>query len=168
MAQAASGGDADKIWRALESARYSMLVDHFGGGLRARPMAHKTDRAQGVLWFVTSRDSAKVDEVSRTPEVCVTVSDSLENRFASVSGRAQLLDDEGQKRAIWTPAFDAYFPDGPQDQQALLLQVALQQGEYWDGVSAPLDAIQTVLSGVTGERPDLQAGAGQDHARSDL
>jgi len=166
--KAPAGDAAQRIWDAFDQARYSMLVDRFGGGLRARPMAHKVAREEGALWFVTPRDSAKVDEIARAPDVCVTVSDLLENRFASVSGRAELLDDAGRKEALWTPASDAYFPDGPTDPNALLLRVALERGEFWDGPSAPIDAVQTILSGVTGRRPDLESGAGQEHGKADL
>lgn len=131
-------------------------------------MAHSVDRRRGQLWFITQRNSAKAEEISATPEVCITVSDLEENRFASVSGTAELLDDAPRKRELWTPAFNAYFPSGPTDPEAVLLGVTLHRGEYWKGQPAPLDAIQTLLSEVTDERPDLETGAGQEHSKSKL
>ena len=43
----------DRVWDLIGSAGVGMLTTRFAGGLRARPLEPRPDRAAGLIWFLT-------------------------------------------------------------------------------------------------------------------
>ena len=46
-------------------------------------------------------------------------------------------------KELWSPAVEAWFPDGPEDPNVTLLKVDTISGEYWD---SPGGKIATVIA----------------------
>ena len=97
------------------------------GSLHARPMAIAEIDGDGELWFVTSADSAKLREVEGggTPAL---VTGQGKGRFASLSGRLDVIHDRARVRALWQPAWSAWLDAD----EATLLRLRPELGEYWD------------------------------------
>ena len=51
--------------------------------------------------------------------------------WLSVAGRATLVDDRSMVREMWNPVVGAWFPEGPDDPDVLLLRVDAESAEYW-------------------------------------
>jgi general stress protein 26 len=100
------------------------------GDLRARPMALGRADNDGTLWFATSLDSRKVDEIRRHSEV--NVSFQGPGRFLSLSGRAEILDDHALLDSLWSESWGPWFPEGRSDPELRVLKVEGRRGEYWD------------------------------------
>jgi general stress protein 26 len=101
------------------------------GSLRSRPMGTQQAEFDGDLWFFTSADTTKVDEIERDNRVNVSYA-APKNRFVSVSGTAVLLNDREKMKELWSPIYKAYFPDGLDDPNLRLLKIEVQKAEYWD------------------------------------
>lgn len=142
-----------KLWDILEDAHVCMLVDSFQAGLRARPMGIQLDDSKSAIWFFTDADSGKVDEVARNPEVCLSVQDGT--TYASVTGKAEIVDDRAKMKELWGVAADAWYPDGPETPGLTLLKVIPEIGEYWDGPSMLVAGVKMLAASVTDERPDM-------------
>lgn len=108
------------------------------GVMRSRPMATQQLDEESELWFFTNDYDAKVDNVLVHPEVCVAYADPTNNRYVSVSGKAELVRDTDKIRQLWRPVLKAWFPKGVDDPDLALLRVDIISAQYWDSTSSKL------------------------------
>lgn len=102
------------------------------GTLHSRPMATQDAEFDGTLWFFTSIDAPKVGEVKVECQVNVSYADQSEQRFVSISGRAELVLDREKIIELWNPSYEVWFHQGLDDPQLALLRVEADKAEYWD------------------------------------
>lgn len=120
-----------KLTELLDRFDVAMLVTRTPEGeLRGRPMAVAGVTEPGDVTFVTSLDTAKVDEIARDPNVCVTFSRA--GAFASVSGRVTVRQEPARAREVWQPSWNAWFPEGARTKDLCVLEVRATTGELWD------------------------------------
>jgi general stress protein 26 len=143
-----------QFWRRLSKEPIVMFTDLFTGGLRCRPMAPRSREDEGVIWFLTDRDSAKVDEVFAEPDVGLAIMDTGANLYMSVTGQCEIFDDKAKIADLWSPA-DKLFFDGPDDPRIILLCVTPSEGQTWSGPSGPVAAAKMAFSILTGRKLDL-------------
>jgi len=142
----------ERLHDLLAGFSHAMLVTrNLGGMLRARPMALAEIDEGGSVWFATSRDSAKVEEVEADAEVCVAFQDS--GRYISLTGTARLVDDRAKLAGVWQESWRVWYPQGPGDPNLVLLAVDAHIGEYWDnrgfnGLKYMLRAGKALLTGT--------------------
>lgn len=124
------------------------------GSLHSRPMScNGTIDDDGTLWFFTSSQSSKVDEIDRRQQVNVSFADPHRQEYVSLSGTAQLIQDRQQLQQRWQPTLQAWFPNGLDEPDLALLKVTIEKGEYWDAPSGFVARTFNVLKAVaTGER----------------
>ena len=101
------------------------------GTLRSRPMGTQKAEFDGDLWFLTSVDTAKVDEIRQESRVNVSYAKPDKNRFVSVSGTATLINDKAKIDEFWDPIYKVFFPEGKDDPKLRLLKVNVEKAEYW-------------------------------------
>lgn len=78
-----------------------MLVTRAEGGrLRARPLSLASTHDGGKLYFSTSVESPKVEEMESAPDVLVTLQDDA--RYVSISGTARITRDRGLIERLWS------------------------------------------------------------------
>jgi len=80
--------DIDRVWDIIEKNSIGMLTTLFAGGLRARPVDARPDRAAGAIYFVTDVRGHKDDEIAAKPDVCFVVVVPKDNVYLSITGRA--------------------------------------------------------------------------------
>lgn len=120
-----------KLDNMLDDFDNAMLVTRTAGDeLRARPMAIADHRADGDLFFATSMDSAKCDELMAHPSVGVTLQGDGE--YISISGSAVIVNDRQLIEKLYDPIWQAWFPEGKDDPDLRLIRFSARRGEYWD------------------------------------
>ncbi|WP_442928146.1 pyridoxamine 5'-phosphate oxidase family protein [Microbacterium sp. No. 7] len=88
--------------------------------------------------------------VAARPSVGVAL--STNDAWVSLAGDAEVVDDLERLREYWSPAVEAWFPDGPEDPNVTLLKIDAASGEYWSSPGgAVASIISLVKSKVTGE-----------------
>ncbi|MEP6903219.1 MAG: pyridoxamine 5'-phosphate oxidase family protein [Actinomycetota bacterium] len=143
----------EKLNALIKEIRIAMLTTNDGGMLRSRPMATQDTDFDGILWFFTSQQTHKAEEIKLDNRVNASYADPDDNRFISMSGTAELVDDREKIEELWSPAYQAWFPKGLDDPNIILLKVNVEQAEYWDATSSSLvEAFGLLKSLVTGER----------------
>jgi general stress protein 26 len=148
--------EADKIWSLIKAAKFAMLVTEDGGHLRARPMAASQEGFDGTLWFFTRASSHKVSEVAADSRVCVTYAETSKQDYVSFSGRARLVRDRGEIDRRWSNILKAWFPNGKDDPEVALLEVTVDEAEYWDSPSSTVvQAYGYAKAVLTGTSPEL-------------
>lgn len=133
----------DRLWDMLGDHAIFMLATKTDAEettpIRAQPMAGYPNRQENKIWFLAHRSGLKDDEIADSPQVCVTFCDLSKQHYASLSGRAEIHPDDTQrKKELWTVAAQAWFPEGPDDPDVILLCVDLDMAELWDGDANPI------------------------------
>lgn len=145
-----------KLYSLIRGIKFTMLTTvDAQGHLRSRPMTTLEAEPDGYLWFFTAIDAPKVTETRRDEQVNLGYADPADNRYVSVSGRAEVLRDRGKIRELWKPVHKAFF-DGPEDPKLALLRITPEEAEYWDSPSNIVtQTISMVRNIITGEKPEL-------------
>lgn len=143
----------EKLNLLIKDINIAMVTTVDRGVLRSRPMATQKTDFDGVLWFFTSRQTHKAEEIEKDGRVNVSYSDPDDNRYVSLSGTAEMIDERAKFEELWSPTFLAWFPKGLEDPNLILLKVSVEQAEYWDATSSVLvEALGLLKALVTGER----------------
>jgi len=148
------------LYDLIKDFRTAMLVSQSSAGeWHARPMAVAELRPDADAFFVTRADSPKVLEIEHDPRVIVTFQSN--SVFATVNGRAQLVQDQGLIERLWSPTWKMWFPAGPADPSLLLIRVDAVDAEYWDnsglqGGKFVFAGLRAVLSGACPESDEKQ------------
>ena len=146
--------DAAKLWDLIKSIEYAMLVTEDGDHLSSRPMAVSQTEFDGKLWFFTRASSHKVTEVEQDQRVNLAYAHPGKQDYVSVSGRARLNRDRSAIDQHWSEPLRTWFPKGKDDPDIALLEVTVQQAEYWDAPSSTmLHAYGYVKAALTGKSP---------------
>lgn len=144
-----------KIKEITEGIDFCMLTTIDGGVLRSRPMSTQDADPSGDLWFFTSEDTHKVEEIEKDNRVAVAYSKPADNTYLSISGRASISNDRAKMKELWSPILKAWFPEGLDDPKLCLLKVQMEQAEYWEGSSSKLVELFGMVKAIaTGQEAD--------------
>ncbi len=131
-----------RVATLIADERFAMLTTVADDGtLISRPMALQEVGFDGDLWFFAARDSRKMEHLRHDQQVNVTVSSA--DTWVSLTGRVDVIEDEARKRELWNPGVEAWFPEGPDSPEIVLLAVRGESAEYWD---TPGGRVSTLLS----------------------
>jgi general stress protein 26 len=129
----------EKLGELMKDIRFAMMTTvEPDGTLRSRPMATQQVEFDGDLWLFTQASAPKVDEVARDERVNLSYSAPDENRWVSISGTAEVVQDRAKAEELWQPLLKAWFPKGLDDPEVALLKVTVEQAEYWDTSSSKM------------------------------
>jgi general stress protein 26 len=103
------------------------------GDLHGRPLSLAKRQDDGTLWFVTSLESVKVDEISADSRVLVVMQNA--NQFIAAQGLVAIVLDRAKIRELWTEAQRTWFKD-KEDPDVALLRFSPVEAEFWDNAGA--------------------------------
>jgi general stress protein 26 len=113
------------------------------GALVSRPLAVQDVQDDGDMWFFTSANTSQVAHIKANPAVNVSFGQRTE--WVSVAGTAEVVTDRQLIRDMWNQVVEAWFPDGPDTPEVVLLHVDSDSAEYW---SSPGGTAATVLQWI--------------------
>jgi general stress protein 26 len=149
-------GHIDRVWEVIKKAGICMMVTHFAGGLRARPVEARPDRDNEAIWFLTDARGLKDDEVKADPNVCLTFVYPKEKVYLSVTGKALVSRDPERAKMLWNNEQQVWWPSGPEDPNLLVMKVEPERAEMWDGpASSAMAAFEFAKARLTGTKPNL-------------
>jgi general stress protein 26 len=132
-----------------------MLTTIDGGQLRSRPMSTQQFEFDGELWFFTSDNTHKIEEIAKDNRVCAAYSNPDDNVYLSISGRAEMVKDRAKIEELWSPVLKAWFPEGLEDPNLCLLKIPVESAEYWDAPSSKLVQLFGMVKAIaTGQEAD--------------
>lgn len=103
-----------------------------GESTGARPMSVQQVDDQGSLWFLSADDSHKNEELSANPTVTLYFQGSPHSDFLYLKGRATVSRDKEKIKELWKFVIKTWFTEGVDDPRITVIQVAPQEGYYWD------------------------------------
>ncbi|MDD0858430.1 pyridoxamine 5'-phosphate oxidase family protein [Arthrobacter alpinus] len=89
--------------------------------LQSWPMTVMKVEDDGELWFFSSIGSGPVEEVGTESQV--NLSFTGKNDWLSVHGFAAIITSEPKAREMWNEAAAAFYPDGPESKNLVLIRV---------------------------------------------
>jgi general stress protein 26 len=154
----------DDLYSLIDGIEIAMLTTRrHDGRLVSRAMATQ-ERTRGAdLWFVTNRDSHKLEELAHDDQVNVAYVKGGE--WVSVSGRAILSRDPDLIRGLYKPDWKAWFPEeggdrdgSPDDPRIVLILVEAESVVYTKrDKPRPLVLFEIAKAMITGDAPDVGA-----------
>ncbi len=152
-----------KFYEMIDEVDVAMLTTRRADGyLVSRPMAMQ-DRAEGAdLWFVTSDETEKLDEVLQDPHINLSWYKARTKEWISVSGTAHLTKDQEIIGKLYEPSWKIWFPGEdedsgtPRDPRITLLGVEIHSAVYMEiHKPTPVVLYEMVKGFVSGQRPDV-------------
>lgn len=126
----ADDDDMKTIARLVKSAKIGLLTTVTADGhLHSRPLAAQEIEFDGDLWFFTQDPSSKVDDIRGHEQVNAAFESG--KGYLSVAGKASIVRDRAKIDELWTPAVEAWFPEGKDDPTVALIKVSAESAEYW-------------------------------------
>ncbi|UCG14018.1 MAG: pyridoxamine 5'-phosphate oxidase family protein [Deltaproteobacteria bacterium] len=83
------------------------------------PFAPEQDLA---IWFGTSQESRKMREIQRDNRVTLAFYDSKETAYTTLIGTALVERDVDTRRKYWREEWLAFFPEGPEGEDYVLVK----------------------------------------------
>jgi general stress protein 26 len=127
-----------KLHELIKDIDYGMFttVDD-DGTLHSYPMSKSGEiNSEATLWFFTYAASHKVTEIEHHDQVNVSFSSPEQQRYVSISGTSNLVKDHNKMRELWKPELQTWFPKGLDEPNIALIQVNVNQVNYWDSTSS--------------------------------
>ena len=146
----------EKLNELIKDIDFTMMTTiDTNGVLRSRPMSTQKSKVEDALWFFTSDETHKTDEIEKDNRVNLAYSKPDDNVYVSVSGTAEIVKERAKMEELWNPVLKAWFPKGLEDPHICLLKVDAEQAEYWDSSNSTLVQIFGFLKALaTGESAD--------------
>lgn len=150
--------DIDRVWTLIDDIPVAMVVTHEGQGrhMRARPMAVRPARAEGVIYFLTDVDAPKAEEIQRNQSICLALADNKRQKYLSITGHAEISDDRERIKKVWSIYDKAFWPD-KDDPRIRVLRVTPESAEFWEGEGTVVTAVKLVAAMASGDRMNLGA-----------
>lgn len=156
--------ELDTFYQMVEDIEVAMMTTRRADGhLRSRAMATQK-RADGAdLWFVTSSESTKLDEIAHDPHVNLSYYRNSSREWISVSGVAMMTRDPQTIAELYQPDWKMWFGSGgdprhgtPEDPRMVLIGVTIHGAEFLE-VNKPKAVVlyELVKGWVTGKEPEL-------------
>jgi general stress protein 26 len=163
--QVSTGKKLGDLYELIEGMEVCMMTTRrFDGRLVSRAMQVQ-DRKQGTadLWFVTSSETHKLDELEAQPEVNLAFYNSKSREWVSVSGAATVMRNRDKIRELYKPDWKIWFGDeggerngGPNDPRIMLIFVEAHTVEYLkQDKPKPFILFEIARSLVTGKQAEL-------------
>jgi general stress protein 26 len=153
-----TAAEVDRVWTLIDEIPVAMVVTHQGQGahMRARPMAMRPAREEGAIYFLTDVDAPKAEEVQRDETICLALADNKSQKYVSITGRGEIIDDRDRVNEIWSIYDKAFWPD-KNDPRIRILRVTPESAEFWEGAGAIVTAVKLVAAIASGERMNIGA-----------
>ena len=148
----------DKLTELIKDIKFGMFTTHkTQGHLHSRPMTTQNKRIEDdSLWFFMSRSGDPVAELEGDKQVNVAYANPSSDTYVSVSGVAEVVDDQAKKQALWNKAAEAWFKGGVNDPDLALVRVRIEHADYWDVKESKIVQLyKMAAASVTGEPPKM-------------
>lgn len=141
-----------ELVKASKIALLTTRSEH--GDLHSRPLATQEVEFTGELWFFTQDPSEKVSDILVNPQVNAAFESG--KGYLSIAGNAELVHDRSKVDEYWSPAVEAWFPEGKDDPTVALIKVRPVSAEFWARDTPGVVAVfKMAKAALTGGQPDV-------------
>ena len=156
-----SGSNAiEKLKEIAERARTCMMVTELDSRpMPARPMSLQEVDADGMMWFISSKDSDKNYQLRKDAELALYFMNAGKAEYLSVYGTAAICSDRATIDEHWSEMANAWFEAGKDDPNVSIIGVRPKDVRYWDTKHGKLvDVALMLYAAVTGKQTGGEGG----------
>ncbi|HEY0825676.1 MAG TPA: pyridoxamine 5'-phosphate oxidase family protein [Ramlibacter sp.] len=147
----------ETLWNLIKDTRFCMLSHRHGDGtLHSHPLTTQNRELgeDGCLYFFVSKSTELGQRLQHDGNVNLAYANTDEDTWVSVTGSARVLDDPAKKKELFSAMARAWFPGGPEDPDMELVEVRIEEAEYWNvKENKLLQLLKMGKAAVTGTRP---------------
>ncbi|WP_201545474.1 pyridoxamine 5'-phosphate oxidase family protein [Psychrobacter immobilis] len=150
----------DTIQAMVKDIKYTMMTTRNGENhLHSCPM-NTTETSIGAkeIWFIGHKPSETVDNIKQNPEVNLAYVTQESDKYLSISGTAELVEDEEKLNELWSVMYNAYFELGKDDPKVQLIKVVSHGAEYWANGNAIASAVKMAAAALTDNAVEKSLG----------
>jgi general stress protein 26 len=145
------------LWDLIKDTRFGMLSHrHADGSLHSHPLTtqNRTLAEDGCLYFFVSRKTELGQRLQGDGNVNLAYANPDKDTWVSVTGTARVLEDAAKTKELFSPMAKAWFPGGPEDPDLQLVEVRIDEAEYWNvKENKLLQLLKMGKAASTGQRP---------------
>jgi general stress protein 26 len=165
--------ESQAVERVLEVAKdiamkspccWVVTADQHGGASArvVQPFFSLLDQDGWVVRFLTSGKSRKAAEIASSARVCLGYQCDPEQAYVTLAGAARIIDDRAYLHDQWRLDWNVFFPGGPSDTDAVIVEVRVKRIEVWNlmrKIAAPPNGLRaaTLQQAVSGAWQSLDA-----------
>ena len=141
----------DTIQALVKDIKYTMMTTRNDENhLHSCPM-NTTETSIGAkeIWFIGHSPCETVSSIEKNSEVNLAYVSEDGKKYLSITGKAELVEDEAKLNELWSPIYNAYFEKGKEDPRVQLIKVTPHGAEYWANGNAITSAIKMTAAAVT-------------------
>ena len=145
----------DDFWDRMDDVQAGMLgLDTDGELVPMSPNLRK--ERDGKIWFITAKGTDLVKKSSGVPQPArFVVADPKAHLYTNVEGTLELSDDKEVLDEVWSVMASAWFEDGKQDEDIMLMCFTPKKAGAWFGTENPAKfAYEIAKANITGSKPD--------------
>ena len=150
----------DTIQAMVKDIKYTMMTTRNDENhLHSCPM-NTTETSIGAkeIWFIGHKPSETVDNIKQNPEVNLAYVTQESDKYLSISGTAELVEDEEKLNELWSVMYNAYFEQGKDDPKIQLIKVVPHGAEYWANGNAITSAVKMAAAALTDNAVEKSLG----------
>ena len=150
----------DTIQAMVKDIKYTMMTTRNDENhLHSCPM-NTTETSIGAkeIWFIGHKPSETVDNIKQNPEVNLAYVTQESDKYLSISGTAELVEDEEKLNELWSVMYNAYFEQGKEDPSVQLIKVVPHGAEYWANGNAITSAVKMAAAALTDNAVEKSLG----------
>jgi general stress protein 26 len=142
-----------EFWKRISNVKAG-LMDVDG---RLFPMTpNLTEDNDGAIWFITSAGTDAADAATAHKNIRFAVSDTSAGLHGYVNGKLSVSTDQEKLDQIWSVVASAWFDDGKNDHDLVLVKFTPRDGEIWLSTeSGAVFLFETIKANITHQGPDV-------------
>ena len=147
----------DKIKELTDKASTCFFCTNIDSGkpFSTRPMAVQKMDDEGNLWFLSSNDSHKNQEIAENPGVQLLFQGSDYSDFLTLWATATISEDKQKIKELWNPMLKVWFTGGEDDPRISVIKVEPETGYYWDTKNnAAVGLVKRIAGAIAGKTTD--------------
>ncbi|WP_306396509.1 pyridoxamine 5'-phosphate oxidase family protein [Telluria beijingensis] len=129
--------------------------DGHGPSRGVRPMSVRETDDAGAIWFLSSIDSHKNQELQANPTVKLFFQSGKHSGFLELDGLAEISQDKARIKQLWNSMLKTWFTEGEDDPRITVIKVVPKIGYYWDNKHGDAVAgVKVAVGAVIGKTLD--------------
>jgi general stress protein 26 len=144
----------DRVWELAKRIGICMFITWDGERQRARPLVATVEKKSHAIWFLSDVEGHKDEQAERFPIVTLAFADNSGNKYVSITGKAEVLNDRALVKKLWSPYAKAWWKDAD-DPGIRVIKVTPQDAELWDSPGGLFSRVRMLAAAVTGRGPRI-------------
>src|SRR6186713_141165 len=120
-------------------------------GSSFRPMSTKLVDDEGIIYFLSDRNSEKNGEIQKDPRVKLFYADPRKSSYLIITGEAEISEDREKIAELWSSLDKNWFKEGNDDPAISIIKVYPDNAHYWDTEgSRMVNFVKMIAGAATG------------------